>query len=72
MKCTDLTLFIFFTVPSLVWQAALKKNKVKLDLIADIDMLLKVEKVIRGGICNVIYQYAKVNEKDYEIFSIGM
>ena len=35
-------------------------------------MLLKVEKVIRGGICNVIYQYAKNNEKDYEIFSIGM
>ena len=28
-------------------------------------MLLMVEKVIRGGICHSIYQYAKANNKDY-------
>ena len=31
--------------------------------LADIDMLLTVEKVIRGGICHAIYRYAKANNK---------
>ena len=35
----------------LAWQAALKKTKVKLDLLTGIDMLLMVEKGVRGGIC---------------------
>ena len=30
----------FLSTPGLAWQAALKKTKVKLDLLADIDMLL--------------------------------
>ena len=45
----------------LAWQAALKK--VKLGLLTDIDMLLMVEKGIRGGICHSIYRYAKANDK---------
>ena len=40
----------FPTAPSLEWEAGLKKIKVKLDLSTDIDMLLMVEKGIRGGI----------------------
>ena len=40
-----------------------KKTKAKLDLLTDIDMLLMVEKVIRGGICHSIYRYAKSNDK---------
>ena len=53
----------------LAWKAALKKAKVKLDLLTDIDMLLMVEKGIRGGICHSIYRYAKANNKymiDYD------
>ena len=45
----------FLSAPGLAWQAALKKTKVKLDLLTDIDMLLMVEKGIRGGICHSIY-----------------
>ena len=59
----------FLSPPELAWQAALKKIKVKLDLLTDIDMLLMVEKGIRGGICHSIYQYAKANNKymkDYD------
>ena len=44
----------FLSAPGLSWQAALKKTKVKLDLLTDIDMLLMVEKGIRGGICHSI------------------
>ena len=40
----------FFSAPGLAWQTALQKTKVKLHLLNDIDMLLMVEKGIRGGI----------------------
>ena len=35
------------SILGLAWQAALKKTKVKLDLLTDIDMLLMVEKGIQ-------------------------
>ena len=53
----------FLSVPGLAQQAALKKTKVKLDLLSDIDLLSMVEKGIRAGICNAIYWYAKANNK---------
>ena len=46
-----------------------KKTEVKLELLTDIDMLLMIEKGIRGGICHVIHQYTKANKKymkDYD------
>ena len=53
----------FLSAPGLAWQACVKKAKVKLELITDIDMLLMVEKVIRGGICHAIHRYAATNNK---------
>ena len=47
--------FKFLSAPGLAWQAALKKTKLKVDLLTDIDMLLIAEKGIRVGICNAIY-----------------
>ena len=58
-----------FSAPGLAWQAALKKTKVKLDLLTDVNTLLMVEKVIRGEICHYIYHYPKANDeymKDYD------
>ena len=58
----------FLSVLGLAWQSALKKTKVKLDLLTVIDMLM-VEKSIRGGICQSIYRYAKANNKDMKFLS---
>ena len=53
----------FLSAPGLAWQAALKKTKVKLDILTDINMLLMVGTGIRGGLCHSIYRYAKANNK---------
>ena len=44
----------FLSSPGLDWPAALKKTKVKLELLTDSDMLLMVERGIRQGICHSI------------------
>ena len=69
LKVYELDPAKFLSAGGLVWQAALKKTKVKLDLLTDIDMLLMIEKVIKGGICHSIYWYEKAYNKyvkDYD------
>ena len=51
----------FLSAPGFAWQAYLKKTGVKLELLTDYDMLLIVEKGIRGGICQATHRYAKAN-----------
>ena len=53
----------FLSAPGLAWQACLKKTDEKSELLTDVDMLLMLEKRIRGGICHAIYRYAKGNNK---------
>ena len=43
----------FVSAPSLAWHTCLKKTDVELELLSDIDMVLMIEKGIRGGICQV-------------------
>ena len=40
----------FLSAPGHLWEAVLKNTKVKLELLTDIDMLLMVEKAIRGAV----------------------
>ena len=53
----------FLSAPGLAWQACLKKTEVELELITDLEILLMVEKGVRGGIYHVILRYAKANNK---------
>ena len=49
----------FASAAGLAWQ----KTGVILELLTDYDMLLMVQKEIKGGICQAIHRYAKVNTK---------
>ena len=58
----------FLSAPGLSWQICLKKIGIELELSADIDMLLMVEKGIGGGICHIIHKYAKANNKYIKVY----
>ena len=65
-KCIEiyeLDLAHFLSAPGLAWQTCLKKTGVRLELLTNIDMLLMVEKGIRGGICHAIHTFAEANNK---------
>ena len=54
----------FVSAPSLVFEAMLKITKAKIELFTDIDMVLMTEKAIRGGLTQVIKEYAIANNKN--------
>ena len=53
----------FVSATGLAWQACLKKTWVKLELITDYDVILTIEKSIRGGICQATHRHVKANNK---------
>ena len=53
----------FLSLPGLAWQACLKKNNIKLELLTGYNMLLMVEEGIRGGICHSIHRHTKSKNK---------
>uniref|UniRef100_A0ABD2WXG3 DNA-directed DNA polymerase n=1 Tax=Trichogramma kaykai TaxID=54128 RepID=A0ABD2WXG3_9HYME len=51
----------YYTTPGFTWSAMLKHTGVKLELLSDIDMVLFIEKAIRGGLCQVSNRFARAN-----------
>ena len=68
LKVCELDPAHFLSLTGLAWQACLKKTNVKLELLTDYDMLLMVEKGIRGGICHSIHRHTKANNKYMESY----
>ncbi|XP_022799901.1 uncharacterized protein LOC111337802 [Stylophora pistillata] len=62
-KNYDLDPCWYFTAPGLAWDACLKRTKIKLELLSDINMLHMFEKGICGGVSMIPTRYSKANNK---------
>ncbi|XP_065650351.1 uncharacterized protein LOC136078506 [Hydra vulgaris] len=63
MNCYKLDPAWYYTSPGLAWDAALKKTKVKLELLSDYDMILMIKKGLRGGISMISNRLGTSNNK---------
>ena len=53
----------YYTAPGLACDAALKVTELELELLSDMDMLLMVEKDIRGEVLTISNRYGKSNNR---------
>lgn len=61
MKQYNLDPAHFYGAPGLSWSACLKMTQLKLELLTDIDMVLFIEKGVRGGVSQVSNRFKQAN-----------
>ena len=69
LKIYGLDPVYYYTAPGLAWDACLKMTGVNLELLSNVDMLLMIEKGIRGGISIISNRYGKANNKYMKDFN---
>ena len=55
----------YFSSPGLTWAAMLRYTRAEIELLTDVDMLLMIEKGIRGGMTSCNLRYCKANNFQY-------